>query len=324
MLTSLAAAVLAALCYGVASVMQAVAVRAASRRTAGRRTGGRHRQARAAAGTVDLGLVARLLGQWRFAASVVIDLLGFVAQLIALQKLPLFAVQAIVAANLAVIAVLASLVFAATPSPREWLAVGGVVAGVGLLGSSAGTEGADHASTAFKVALIVATVAVGGCGVAAGRHGHRAGGGAARTLLLGTVAGLGYGLIGIAARVLTGFAPLTLLTDPAAYAVAGAGVVSFVFYTAALDSGSVTVATAAVVLAETLPPAVIGVLFLGDTTRAGLAPLAWAGFVLAVASAILLARFGEPEPEPEPEPQPQPVPGKEPDPANPSSGPSYA
>jgi hypothetical protein len=86
--------------------------------------------------------------------------------------------------------------------------------------------------------------------------------------------------------------------------VAGAGVVSFVFYTTALDGGSVTVATGAVVLAETLPPAVVGVLFLGDTTRAGLAPLAWAGFVLAVASAILLARFGEPEPEPEPEPLP--------------------
>ena len=42
----------------------------------------------------------------------------------------------------------------------------------------------------------------------------------ARTLALGTVAGFGFGLVGIAARVLNGFAPLTLLRDPAAYAVA--------------------------------------------------------------------------------------------------------
>ena len=49
-----------------------------------------------------------MLSQWRFVASMVIDLLGFVAQLVALQRLPLFAVQAMVAANLAVIAVLAT------------------------------------------------------------------------------------------------------------------------------------------------------------------------------------------------------------------------
>jgi drug/metabolite transporter (DMT)-like permease len=294
MLASLAAAVLAALCYGVASVMQAVAVRAASRREHAHAGDGRAYPDR-----VDLGLLSRLLGQWRFVASVVLDLAGFLAQLIALQKLPLFAVQAIVAANLAVIAVLAAVVFAQRPSVREWLAVTGVVTGVALLGSSAGAEGAHHASVTFKVVLLIATAAVAGCGIAAARLR-----GSARTLLLGTVAGLGYGLIGIAARVLTGFAPLSLLTDPAAYAVAGAGIVSFVFYTTALDGGSVTVATATVVLAETLPPALVGVLCLGDSTRAGMAPLACAGFVLAVASAVLLARFGEPEPSLEQETAP--------------------
>ena len=96
--------------------------------------------------------------------------------------------------------------------------------------------------------------------------------------MLGTIAGFGYGVLGIAARVLNGFAPLTLLRDPAAYAVVAAGIVSFVFYATALEGGSVTVATAAVVLAETLPPAVVGVLFLGDTTRHGLAPVAVVGF----------------------------------------------
>ncbi|HEY0932473.1 MAG TPA: hypothetical protein VGD91_01915, partial [Trebonia sp.] len=106
--------------------------------------------------------------------------------------------------------------------------------------------------------------------------------------------------VGCAARVLNGFEPLTLLRDPAAYAVAAAGIVSFVFYATALEGGSVTVATSAVVLAETLPPAVVGVLFLGDTTRPGLTPVAAAGFALAVASAVLLARFGEADHEPEP------------------------
>src|ERR1700757_1257041 len=147
MLGSLIAAVVAALCYGIASVMQAVAVREASTRS----------QAQARVGGVDPGLVPRMLHQWRFTASIVIDLLGFIAQLVALRRLPLFAVQAMVAANLAVVAVLATVLIGATLSLREWLAVIGVVAGVGLLGSSAGAEGASHAGVAFKIAVIVAT-----------------------------------------------------------------------------------------------------------------------------------------------------------------------
>jgi drug/metabolite transporter (DMT)-like permease len=279
MLASLIAAVVAALCYGVASVMQAVAVREASNRSL----------SAASEGGVDPGLVPRMLHQWRFVVSMVIDLCGFIAQLVALRRLPLFAVQAMVAANLAVIAVLATVLIGATLTLREWLAVIGVVAGVGLLGSSAGAEGANHAGAAFKVALIAATAVLGLCGVVAARLLRDP----ARTLVLGTVAGFGFGAVGIAARVLNGFAPLTLLRDPAAYAVVAAGIVSFVFYATALESGSVTVATSAVVLAETLPPAVVGVLFLGDTTRHGLTPVAAVGFALAVVSAVMLARFGE-------------------------------
>jgi len=258
--------------------MQSVAAHEASNR----------KPADADAGGVDPGLLPRMLRQWRFVVSLCLDALGFVAQLIALQRLPLFAVQAIVAANLAVTAVVASLVIKVRLSWREWLAVTGVVAGVGLRGSSAGPEGASQAGVMFKLALIVAIAALGLIGLAAARLRDPA-----RTLALGLVAGFGYGVIGIAARVLNGFEPLTLLRDPAAYAVAAAGIVSFVFYATALEGGSVTVATAAVVLAETLPPAVIGVVFLGDRTRPGLEPAAIAGFLLAVASAVMLARFGE-------------------------------
>jgi drug/metabolite transporter (DMT)-like permease len=279
MLASLTAALIAAVFYGIASVMQSVAAHEASNR----------KPQDADVGGVDPGLLPRMLRQWRFVVSLCLDTLGFVAQLIALQRLPLFAVQAIVAANLAVIAVVASLTIKVKLSWREWLAVTGVVAGVGLLGSSAGPEGASQAGVVFKLALIVAIAALGLVGLAAARLLRDP----ARTLALGLVAGFGYGVIGIAARVLNGFEPLTLLRDPAAYAVAAAGIVSFMFYATALEGGSVTVATAAVVLAETLPPAVIGVTFLGDRTRPGLEPAAIAGFLLAVASAVMLARFGE-------------------------------
>src|SRR5204863_403194 len=125
-------------------------------------------------------------------------------------------------------------------------AVLGVVAGVGLLGSSAGAEGAAQVGAMFKLALIVAIAGLAVLGLAAAKLNEPY-----RTTALGVTAGFGYGVLSIAARVLTGFSPLELARDPAAYAVAAAGIISFMFYATALESGSVTVATAAVVLAET-------------------------------------------------------------------------
>jgi len=281
-LASLIAVVVAPLCYGVAAVMQAKAVRAASRPAGPQGTG-------AFAG-VDPGLIVRMFRQWRFVASLGLDILGFIAQLVALHRLPLFAVQAIIASNLAVTAVCASWLMGVVLGWREWMAVGGVIVGVGLLGASAGAEGATGVGNTFKLALVVAVAGIGMIGLAVARLP-----GPARTPLLGATAGLGYGVLAVAARVLTGYSPAALFRDPAAYALAAAGIVSFLFYASALEGGSVTVAVAAVVLVETVPPAAVGVLLLGDKTRHGLAGVAIAGFIVAVVSAVMLARFGQSE-----------------------------
>lgn len=280
MLVSMLAAVLSAVCYGIAAVMQAIAVRAASNRSA--------EQVGEAGQGVDPGLLVRMMRQGLFLASIAIDLLGFVAQLVALRELPLFAVQAIMAANLAVTAVFAAWIMKARLAPREWLAVAGVVIGVALLGLSAGAQGATRVGSEFELGLIVAVVAVGIAGFAVARLPNPV-----RTPALGAIAGLGYSVLAVSARILPGFAPLQLIKSPAAYTLAAAGIVSFLLYATALEGGSVTTATAAVVLAETMPPALVGVIFLGDTTRRGLAAVGALGFVLAVVCAVALARFGE-------------------------------
>ena len=296
MVASLVAAVVAAVCYGVASVMQAIAVRAASHRPAPGYSGpapgdnGPAPGPDGAAGPpgVDPGLLVRMLRQWRFVASLGLDTVGFIAQLVALHRLPLFAVQAMIAANLAVTAVCATWLIGAVLHWREWVAVGGVVTGVGLLGTSAGPEGASQAGVVFKLALIVAVAGLGLVGVAAGRLPDRL-----RTPVLGVIAGTGYGVLGVAARVLNGFDPLTLIRDPATYALIAAGIVSFLFYASALEGGSVTVATAGSCWPRPYRPPPSASCSSATAPGPGLGGVAIAGFVLAVCCAVALARFGE-------------------------------
>jgi drug/metabolite transporter (DMT)-like permease len=278
-LVSLLAALVATLCYGLGSVMQAIAVRASSRRPA---------LAAAGVSRIDPSLVIRMLRQWPFLVSMVVDLVGFACQVFALRRLPIFEVQVIIAANLAVTALFASWLMHAVLTWREWTAISCVVIGIGLLGASGGSQGAVAVGVDFHIGLIVALTAIAVAGVAAARLPARL-----RTPLLGALAGFGYGVLAVCARILPGFTPHDLIRSPAAYTLAAAGLISFLLYASALESGSVTVVTASVIVLETVPPAIIGVLLLGDTTIPGLTGLAIAGFALALVAAIALARFGQ-------------------------------
>lgn len=54
-----------------------------------------------------------------------------------------------------------------------------------------------------------------------------------------------------------------------------------------------TTAVAGMVVGETVGPALVGVAWLGDQTRPGMSWMVVTGFVVAVAAALALSRFGE-------------------------------
>jgi hypothetical protein len=84
-----------------------------------------------------------------------------------------------------------------------------------------------------------------------------------------------------------------LLKNPTTYALAVACVVALLTYSTALQRGTVTQATAPLVVGETIAPAIVGVMLLGDRPREGWAWVAVLGFALAVGGALSLARHGE-------------------------------
>jgi hypothetical protein len=157
-----------------------------------------------------------------------------------------------------------------------------------MLGLASGTEGSEAGSMTLKYWMLGTAVVVLLLGLVGGRMSGRG-----RALVLGLGAGFGFGVVEVSVRLIDDLAPATLLTNPATYALLIGGGAAFILLTSALQRGSVTTATAGLVIGETIGPALVGVIWLGDRTREGLAWLAVLGFVVAVAGALALARFGE-------------------------------
>ncbi|MGW3419139.1 hypothetical protein [Streptomyces phaeochromogenes] len=270
----------AALCFGTATVLQAIAARAAAAPAADEDDSG--------SSGVDAALLLRALREWRYIAGLALDGVGFVLQIAALRSLPIYTVGAALAASLAVTAVVAAWLLHVRLSGLEWGAVAVVCAGLGMLGLASGEEGDQAGSTALKYAMLGTAAVVLLLGALAGRLPDRG-----RALALGLGAGFGFGVVEVSVRLIDGLAPSTLFTNPATYALLLGGGAAFLLLTSALQRGSVTTATAGLVIGETIGPALVGVVWLGDRTRDGLAWLAVLGFAVAVAGALALARFGE-------------------------------
>lgn len=270
-----------AVCYGLATVFQSV--------------GAKHT---ASHDGLDPGLLVRLLRSFPYLFGLALDGAGFALTVFALQTLPLFVVEAFTAGALAVTAVAAALWLKLPLSKMEWGAVVAVTLGLAALGLSAGADD-DVAFSAWEKWLPLASAAVLLVLVipAAKMKGKAA------VAALGTLAGFGFGLVGIGTRTLT--KPLSfggLFTDPSAYGIIAAGVLALLALATALQRGAVTQATAAMVVAETIIPSAIGLLFLGDKIRPGFEIVAGVGLVVAIGGSVALARLGEvPETAPPPE-----------------------
>ena len=273
MITAFGAAIGSAVCYGLATALQARAARDAD-----------------SGGPARLRMLVRVLRRWPFLLGMLLDLVGFAGQLLALRWLPLFVVQAAQAGNLAVTALAAVPILGIRLVPRQWTALVAVCAGLALLGAASGPEGTAGTGPSARLTLLVAALVLAGAGAVATRLASPAG-----PIVLGIVAGLGFAVTALAVRSLPSLDPTRLLRDPAAYAVAVSGPSAFLSFATGLQRGAVTTIAALVIIGETALPAAVGVALWHDRTRPGWAVPAVAGFALAVAGALGLARFAEPE-----------------------------
>ena len=269
MALGLGAALLAAVVFGSSAVLQAIGSRRVD-----------------SAEGLDPRLYLQLLRQPAFVAAFMLNLVGFVLHLVAIRLLPLFLAQAAIAASLAVTALLAVLVFRDRLTRSEWASVAAVCVGLALLTAAAGATGEERATATLNLTLAVGVVVIAALGAVVSRS-H---GGVSATVL-SMLAGLGFATTAVAARAVPGISMSEVLAAPAAYILPIAGALAFLLYSVALQRGAVTAATAPMIVLQTVTPAVVGVLALGDEVRAGWLVPAAAGLVLTVVGAVTLARY---------------------------------
>ncbi|NLU76904.1 hypothetical protein HCA58_00540 [Micromonospora sp. HNM0581] len=260
--------------YGVANLLQSVAAA---------RTTVHH--------TFDPGLLLRLAGHRTYLVGLACQVAGFVLAFLSRRDLPLFLVQASVAAGLGVTALLGVILLKWRLPVAEVALLVLLFAGITALVLSARPAPSKALGTGGMVALLVTLAVIAVLGFFAVRlHG------APGSVALGSLAGLAFSAAAVAARPLAS-APGwdAFLGDPLLYLLVGHSVVGQLLLGLAMQRGSTTAAVAAMDAAGAVPAAIVGLLLLDDKIWPGREWLAAVGFLVTLAAVVGLTRYAEPQ-----------------------------
>jgi len=248
----------------------------------------------------DPSLLISLASHRPYLYGLAFQLLGFILAFLARGELPLFLVQASVAAGLGVTAIL-GVGFLKWQLPRlEVAMLGGLVAGISALVLSAQPAPPRQLSMTGEMALAATLGVVALLGIASARLR-----GAPGSVVLGALAGLAFSAAAIASRPLTAVdSARAFVTDPLFFLMVAHGIAGQVLLGLAMQRGSTTASVASMDAANALPAAVVGLLVLGDEIKPGREWLAGIGFLVTLASVLGLTRYASPQyhcPAPAPE-----------------------
>jgi drug/metabolite transporter (DMT)-like permease len=253
---ALGSALFGTFAYGAASVLQAIG--------AGKATG------------------PAVVRQPAYLVGLVCDGVAWLASLVALQRMPAFAVQSLLAGSVGVTVLLAWLLLGVRPRARDGFAIVLLVASLVGVAAASGSQAASAAPDWFGVASVAVAIAIGALLAVTYRRGQWA--------VLSVIAGASFAGAAVCARGVTVPAGWWhLLSEPLAWAIVAFGVLGAFGYARALESGQVGPTTAVLWVVEVLLAGVVGVAVLGDQVRAGLQWLAVASVVVAVGSSGVLA-----------------------------------
>jgi hypothetical protein len=226
-----------------------------------------------------------------YLAGILFQTVGFLLAVLARRYLPLFLVQASVAAGLGVTTLLGVAVLKWRLPKSEVVLLGALCAGLAGLVVSARPNPSRQLGTAGEMGLAAALLLVGVVGVFASRlHGARG------SVVIGALAGVAFSAAAVASRPLAGVHSIhQFVTDPLLYLLVTHSLVGQLLLGMAMQRGSTTSAVAAMDAAAAVPAAAVGLLLLGDEIEPGREWLAAAGFLVTLTAVVGLSFYAEPQ-----------------------------
>jgi drug/metabolite transporter (DMT)-like permease len=261
-------------CYGGGSVLQALA----ARRTV-------------MAQRLDARFLIRLASQIPYLAGLALDLLGFAFNVVALQSLPLFLVQCMIAGSVGVTAIIAVPVLHVRLGRKGVVALLVLIVGLILLATSAEPGPARSLTPVQQWLLLASAVILGLASTPAFRLSDRR-----AFLVVSGLAGLAFAGVGVSARSMQLTDPLWhTIYSPLLWAMAAFGLLGMLLFASALQRGSVTVASGVMFTVEIAVASAVGFALLGDAVPPGVnLAIATVGVALSLGGAMRLAQYGEP------------------------------
>jgi drug/metabolite transporter (DMT)-like permease len=260
--------------YGTANLLQSVAV-------------SRTRQEK----SFHPSLLLKLCEHRTYLVGVGFQMLGFVLAFLARRDLPLFLVQAAVAAGLGVTAVFGVVLLKWRLPPAELALLALLCFGITGLVIAARPAPSRPVGPVTETGIAVALVAIAVLGFFAVRlHG------APGSVALGSLAGLCFGAAAVASRPLASVHSWErFITAPLLYLLIAHSLVGQLLLGLAMQRGSTTAAVAAMDAAAAVPAALIGLLLLGDEIWPGREWLAALGFLATLAAVLGMTRYATPQ-----------------------------
>ena len=239
--------------------------------------------ARRTAHVAGLGAMASIVVQLPYLAGLLVDGLAFGLKVVALQALPLFVVQSILAGVVGVTAILAHL-HGDRLHGRDWAAIAALAVGLVMVSITAESHPAVRIAPMVQLTIMLSIVIPIAVGLVGLRMSSRY-----ASVVLAAGAGLAWSGVAIASRGISGAPPgIYLLQLPMTWAILVHGIVGLVCFALALRRGAVAMMNAVIFVLEMIIPSAVGLWLFGDSVAPGSEVWAGVGFFLAVGGTISL------------------------------------
>ncbi len=233
----------------------------------------------------NLVFLLRILKNPAYVAGTLLAVAGYGLTLVALQILPLFFVQSLVAGSVIVTALGEQFFIKRNLGKHTYYAVLTILVGLVLLGVGAVPSKVAHYSQTSKLIIELGPVLLVLLG--AGFVYIRASWSAVGLAALG---GLLFGNASTIGRILTFPHPIwELAENPLLYALAFTGILGQYFFLVSLQRATATKSNAVMISLQTLGPAICGLAFFDDQIRSGFEVLVVLGGVLVLLGAVATA-----------------------------------